>query len=460
MNHRSEPKPDILLRRLEPHALWWVLGVGVVARLLAFFGLNPPQSAREGVSGFQSSIAQQILDNGRLYYALTDSDGFTTALNRPPLYGSLLAGTVKLTGSHYWGGALLQMLLAVGSLTLAYGVAKLAFGQKKVALVAALIAALYPYYVINTVSTTDRILQGLLLLAIVYVIIRCDRKLTYGLAIGLGVLCGLEILTRALMVLVLPMMLLWFCWPVALRRKRVKLSGVILVTTACIVAPWSIYAGHVVGHAQLSHSRPGYMLWAANNPTFDQCPYPVLTIDRCGADAVAALSPEIRKHIASLQTAERDQFYKHLALDHIFSKPLGTLSRALVKLEAAFSPIYNPRLNFNKGADTSGTKQLLYTIPYLLTIVLAWIGCATTWRTHGRFLWLVSLLFLAVAAFSGMFWAHSVEKLNVQVYIGILAAPGIFRVAKLWREWSFARKGEETLGDGSGDESQADVTSS
>ncbi|MGC4065912.1 MAG: glycosyltransferase family 39 protein [Polyangiaceae bacterium] len=433
MDNRNDPIATRLLKGIESNALWWVLGVGILARLFAFVGLNPPGPTSEGVHGFQASIAQQILDNGRLYYTLTDYDGFGAPLNRPPLYGTLLAGAVKLCGSHYWGSALIQMALATSSLALTYALTRMVFDERRIALVSGLIAALYPYLVINTVATTDRLLQGFLLLAIVYLAIRCDRKQTYGFAVALGLTCGLEMLTRALMVLVLPMMLVWFCWPKEHRRKRIGLSGLVIATAICIAAPWSIYSSHVTGRVQLSHSRPGYMLWAANNPEFEQCAYPVITIDRCAADALSRLPSSTRSQIASLSDAGRDQLYKSLAVNYILSNPMATVSRGLGKLDAAFSPIYNPRINFDRVADTSAIKQLLYTIPYSLVVVLAAIGCAATFRTHGRFLLLVALLFLAVAAFSGLFWAHSVEKLNVQVYLGIFAAPGILKLARIWR---------------------------
>ena len=167
------------------------------------------------------------------------------------------------------------------------------------------------------------------------------------------------------------------------------------------------------------------MLWAANNESFDKCAYPVVTLDKCAIEAVAAIPPETRKLIGALSPSEREHFYRKAAVDYMRTHVVDLINRSFIKLDAAFTPVFNPRLAVDGSSTSSGIKSLLYSVPYVFLLLFSAIGVSSVFRTHRRFLLLLSALATSVSIFSAIFWAHSIEKLNILVYACILAGYAI-----------------------------------
>ena len=215
-----------------------VLFLALLVRLVAVLTLSTPNTE----PSFQGSIAQQILNNGRLYYTLLDYDGHGVALNRPPLFGALLALVTWLFKSMYWGNVVLQTLIALGCVALTYSVTQVVFKDRRVATISCGILAVYPYYVVNAVSMTDRGLQTFLLLVVVLSLLSFDQRLSLRYSLVAGVFCGLEILTRSLTVLALPILMIWICLPTQKRYLRLVFCGLTFLVTATTVAPWAFYS--------------------------------------------------------------------------------------------------------------------------------------------------------------------------------------------------------------------------
>jgi 4-amino-4-deoxy-L-arabinose transferase-like glycosyltransferase len=165
--------------------------------------------------------------------------GVPTA-EHPPLFPLLIGLITKLGATGYLAQKLL--LCAVGTATVAFvGLAGREAGGPTTGLVAAALAAAYPFLWVADGSLMSETLYGVLLAAALWLALRFARRPSLGLAAGLGALVGLAALTRGEALLLAPLLLL----PLAVRagaawRSRLTLAAVALGAFALVLAPWTI----------------------------------------------------------------------------------------------------------------------------------------------------------------------------------------------------------------------------
>jgi hypothetical protein len=165
--------------------------------------------------------------------------GVPTA-EHPPLFPLLIGLITKLGATGYLAQKLL--LCAVGTATVGFvGLAGREAGGPKTGLVAAALAAAYPFLWVADGSLMSETLYGVLLAAALWLALRFARRPSLGLAAGLGALVGLAALTRGEALLLAPLLLL----PLAVRagaawRSRLTLAAVALGAFALVLAPWTI----------------------------------------------------------------------------------------------------------------------------------------------------------------------------------------------------------------------------
>jgi len=165
--------------------------------------------------------------------------GVPTA-EHPPLFPLLVGLLTKLGATGYLAQKLL--LCAVGTVTVAFvGLAGREAGGPTTGLVAAALAAVYPFLWVVDGSLMSETLYGVLLAAALWLALRFARRPSLGLAAGLGLLVGLAALTRGEALLLAPLLLV----PLAVRagaawRSRLTLAAVALSAFALVLAPWTI----------------------------------------------------------------------------------------------------------------------------------------------------------------------------------------------------------------------------
>ena len=165
--------------------------------------------------------------------------GVPTA-EHPPLFPLLIGLLTKLGATGYLAQKLL--LCGVGTLTVGFvGLAGREAAGPATGLVAAGIAAIYPFLWVVDGSLMSETLYGVLLAATLWLALRFARRPSLGLAAGVGALAGLAALTRGEALLLAPLLLL----PLAVRagaawRSRLTLAAVALGAFALVIAPWTI----------------------------------------------------------------------------------------------------------------------------------------------------------------------------------------------------------------------------
>lgn len=165
------------------------------------------------------------------------------AADHPPLTALVLTPAAWLGGADVQLHMRYTMLLLGCAVVLLTGLLGRAVGGERVGLVAAAVAAVSPAFWMNDGLLMSETLATLTGAAAVLLAYRLVRRPRLAVAVGLGLVCGLAMLARAELALLLPMLAL----PAALlarkssRRRRAVLAGVAVIAALVPVAPWVGY---------------------------------------------------------------------------------------------------------------------------------------------------------------------------------------------------------------------------
>lgn len=220
-------------------ALALVLVLALVVRLAVAFsdsGAKPVYDAKE-----YDDIARSIADHGRYPPSWYAREGSPAAL-RPPAYPYALGVAYEIGGKSVRVGKVLGALLGTVAVGLIALIALRLWGRTA-ALLAGLLAAVYPPLVMTNGSLTSEALFVPLVLGLVLVLLErrdATGRAALAAAAAAGVLCGLATLTRPVgLVLLLPAFLWAWRLPAPV-RGRVAPAGVAVLLTALTVAPWTV----------------------------------------------------------------------------------------------------------------------------------------------------------------------------------------------------------------------------
>jgi len=184
-----------------------------------------------------------------------------------PLYAWFLAGLYWPLDRSWAVVGLAQVLVAVVTalLVLAIGTH---LASVRTGVLAALVATLHPYLVWHDIHVNREILDGLLAAAIVLFALLAYERRSLLLALGLGAVTGLAILSNARLLL-LPLVLApYVAWRVRPAGRAIAAAALVVGGAALVTAPWVVRNKVVIGCATITTDTRA--LWKANNPaTYD-----------------------------------------------------------------------------------------------------------------------------------------------------------------------------------------------
>ena len=342
-------------------------------------------------------------------------DGSAATAIRVPLYPMFLAA-VTLGHRAFLPIVLAQSLIGAGTVWCAAMLAREIFGNTA-AVIAALLAAVYPYYVVHDTALQETSLYTFLMALAVLLLLRVRRSGSIVTAAGAGLALGATVLTRANLAPFAVFGPLWLAFAggsdAALWRRRLGVAVVCAGVGALTVSPWLLRSHWLTGSATLS-TQSGYFLWLGNNPsTFNL--YPKQSIDRSGAAALAALSvPEKRELEArSANEVALDQWFWQKGLDYIREHPWQTLGNGFRKIVDAFGWLPSPRRSF--------WPSLVHSLSYGPIMILGLYGMWASrrhWREHSIFY----AQFVSFAAVTAVFFGHSNYRVYLDLYWIVFAA--------------------------------------
>jgi 4-amino-4-deoxy-L-arabinose transferase-like glycosyltransferase len=136
----------------------------------------------------------------------------------------------------------------------------------RVGLIAAAIAAVYPYLWVNDGLIMSEAFATFFVTAALLLVLRLLRRPSLGLALGLGVLCGLAALSRAELLLLapllgLPLLMSFRALPWS---RRLAIVGTLAAGTVIIVGPWVAYNLSRFDDPTLLSTNDGTAMLASN----------------------------------------------------------------------------------------------------------------------------------------------------------------------------------------------------
>lgn len=354
-----------------------------------------------------AKLAINLAEGKGLYY-IDEIEGEVWS-KRPPLYPMMLAGLYIIFGKDSVPPVIVQSIIGALTVLFTYLIARQAF-SKEVGIIASLMAAIYPYYVIHDISLQDTTLFTLLTAVTIYLLLKSSETKTLYNAFLAGVSLALTALTRATILAFLLFVLIWFI--IILKDNRMKMISAMLSGFIIISAPWLIRNTMIQGKPVFA-VQSGYVLWAGQNP-YTLTGYPYENVDKMTAKAWAEISDEQRKYIWGLNELDRNRFFRQKAIEFMKENPSLVLKGAILKIYAAFGWRILPDSG-NK------IKNIGYTATYLPILLLGAIGAFLA-RDKWRKLSVIYGLFFIFAATASIFVAHTSHRIYLDIYLMMLSS--------------------------------------
>jgi 4-amino-4-deoxy-L-arabinose transferase-like glycosyltransferase len=389
--------------------LIWIFVLAFVVRVAVRCFSGGPDFWVNGYSFF-FALAQNIAaGNG---YTL---DGVHATAFRVPLYPFFIAA-VTFGHQLFLPIILSQSLVSVGTVLCAAMLAREIFGNKA-AIIAAILTAIYPYYVVHDTALQETSLFTFLTTLAVFLLLRLRRSGSVMTALGAGLALGAAVLTRANLAPFALFAPLWLVFSgdsnAAPWRRRLRSAVLCAGVAALTVSPWLIRSYELTGTATLS-TQTGFFLWVGNNPyTFSH--YPEESIDRSQATALASLSVQDKTELnaSGSNEAEIDRWFQKKGLDYIREHPWQTLGNSVRKVSNAFGWLPSPRRDF--------WPNLIQSLSYGPIMILGLWGMwayRSRWREYSIFF----AQFVSFAAVTAVFFGHTSYRAYLDVYWIVFAA--------------------------------------
>jgi 4-amino-4-deoxy-L-arabinose transferase-like glycosyltransferase len=392
----------------EARKLWWIIALAFAARMAARWYLGNTDFWSNGYTFF-FALAQNIAHGQGI--AL---NGQATAY-RVPLYPMFLAA-VTFGRKELITVVVFQSLIGAATVWCAALIAREMFGYRA-ALIAALVTALYPYYVVHDTALQETSLYTFLTALAVLLVMRARRSGSRSMAAVAGLVLGADVLARANLApfaLLAPLILLV---PIPLRpaswQRRASACALCAGAVILTLTPWLIRSYALTGTPALT-TQSGFFLWLGNNPaTFSH--YPTESIDLSQRAAFASLTPEQRAEFDARGSneASADGWFFHEGLGYMRDHPWLTVGNAARKITAGFCLLPSPRGSF--------WPSLVYLLSYGPVMILGLGGMwmfRRNWRDHLIFY----ALFASFAAVTAIYFGHTSYRVYLDVYWIVFAA--------------------------------------
>lgn len=352
----------------------------------------------------------------------------------PPLYPFFLAGVYTLFGRDAVAVALVQVVFDAVTLVAIYAIGR-RIGGARVGLLAALLTGFYPYLLFQGVSVNDTTLFTMLLVVGIWGAYRIQESASWRWAVFTGLVFGVAALTKTLVVVMLPLLALWW-WRMLGFRRALVLGAVVAVAFVAVVTPWVIRNTRVQGTFTLISTNEGSNLYQGNNVC--AADYLLRGWDVQWVQCLEPLPP-------GLSETEQSAWYRDQALAYLREYP-GDIPRLLLaKFVTLWSPELLPR-TVPPGADMDDAAvlqyeqplfqaarlvHLLYFAPLLLLAVVQLVRAARAGALTGPYAPLLVVLVGITVAYL-IYHPSTRYRSPADPFVFVLSAAAL---AALWDAW-------------------------
>ncbi|HKA93934.1 MAG TPA: glycosyltransferase family 39 protein [Acidimicrobiia bacterium] len=371
--------------------------------------------------GFLEPFDPQAVARGEI------KEGTDPAADHPPLTVIVLAPVSFVTTQALIPQRLTMAVLGTGVVVVIGLLARRLAGDRA-GWIAAGIAAVYPNLWVNDGLIMSETLATLLVaLALLYAY-RLMREPKLSTAFLVGALCGLSAMTRAELVLMIPLLAV----PAALVARSVavgqrwKLAGAGVVAAAVLIAPWVIYNMVRFKEPTYLSTNDGIALLGSNCDS-------VYFGDGIGLTDLKCLGPNPRGD----QSVD-SKIYRDRAFDYIREHKKRAVLVSVARVGRTWS-VYRPwdMVSFNKGEGREGWVTILGLIafyPLLVAAVAGWV----VMRRRGRRSWPLLVPALIVTVASAVTYGQTRFRAPAEPSLVVLAAVAVAAVVS--HDWPARRK--------------------
>lgn len=404
----------MIAARAEQRLLILVAAVALLVRLgaaLGTDGLRTPEVAE------YDAIARNLLAGRGFTYSHIGVVYYSYAA---PLQSWITAAGYWLTGSIV---PLMLVQVSAGALLAAVtaAIARRLFGGWIAAATAGVLVALHPGLVVYSATKAHPLTFDALFFALAALqSLRLAERLTMARSAQLGVIVGLGAMSRATIIIFLPIIALWLLLraPRASRRTAVGCAVVAGLCAAAIIAPWSVRNSLLHGRFVFMVTTDSEVFWRGNNPHATGHSY----ID-AGRPVLYALSAgEMRDLQQQPHELAQAQWFATRAREFIQANPDTFVRLTLLKF-----------YSFWWFAPQTGTLyprhwRQLYMAYYIGAIVLALFGARELLRAGrsavARFV-LVSAFLLGVSALQSLYYVEGRHRWAIEPIMLALSGGGL-----------------------------------
>jgi 4-amino-4-deoxy-L-arabinose transferase-like glycosyltransferase len=427
------------VRRTDSHVdgddrrFWHILLLIVLAAFavrVLYVGLILRDNEIVGDQLFYSAEAERLADGDLFIEPFNPFPppliGEDPAADHPPLTVMVLTPASYLTDPGT-SQRLTMSVLGTGTV-LVIGLLARRLGGNRAGWIAAGIAAIYPNLWVNDGLIMSESLATLLVaLALLYAY-RLLREPTLVNALLVGLLCGLGALTRAELVLLVPLLAI----PAALVARgitigqRWKVAGVAVLAAAALIAPWVGYNLYRFKEPTFLSTNDGIALLGSN------CD-PVYSGYGLGLTDLTCLGEKVRGDQSIDSKVYRERAFEYIG-DHKGRFVLVAFAR-VGRTWSAFRPW--DMVDYNKGEGREGWVTILGLVAFYPLLIGAIAGCVVMRRRRRR-VWPLLMPPLIVTIASAVTYGQTRFRVPAEPSIVVLAAIAI--AAAVARDWPHRRR--------------------
>jgi hypothetical protein len=371
--------------------------------------------------GFLEPFDPQALSRGVI------REGKDPAADHPPLTVIVLAPVSFVTSQALIPQRLTMAVLGTVAVVVIGLLARRLAGDRA-GWIAAGIAAVYPNLWVNDGLIMSETLATLVVALALFYAYRLIREPNVWNALIVGALCGLAALTRAELVLLVPLLAV----PAALVARSVataqrwKLAGIGVLAAAVLIGPWVGYNLSRFKEPTYLSTNDGIALLGSNCDS-------VYYGDGIGLTDLKCLGPNPRGD----QSVD-SRIFRDRAFDYIRDHKKRAVLVAFARVGRTWS-VYRPwdMVNYNKGEGREGwvtTLGLIAYYPLLIAAVAGWV----VMRRRRRRSWPLLVPALVVTIASAATYGQTRFRVPAEPTIVVLAAVAIAAVVA--RDWPARRK--------------------
>ena len=337
-----------------------------------------------------------------------------------PLPVWIIAASYWLTGSLI-AAMILQIVAGATQAVLTSLVARRLFGGLVAPFAAGMLVALHPGLVVYSASRSHALaFDALLFTLAILLAFRLVERSTMTRAAHFGLTIGIGVLSRATILLFLPVVVTWLLMvtPRSMRRAAIYSGVVACVCAVAVIAPWTIRNSLLHEQFVLLRTTDSETFWRGNNPDATGTSY--IDADRTVLSALPAA--EMRDLEQQPDELAQAQWFKARARAFIREHPAAFIRLTLLKFYYFWW--YAP----TTGLLYPAVWFQAYMAYYVIVLLLAAVAISRMARVGGPGLPLALLIgacLLVVSSFQSLYYVEGRHRWAVESLVLVFSGGGV-----------------------------------